>query len=53
MITITEERGSSNFKFRAVIELEDGNKKHVTLPQVENFLHKIDLVQREMGKDVS
>lgn len=53
MITITEERGSSNFKFRAVIELDDGSKKHVTLPQVENFLHKIDLVQREMGKDVS
>ena len=44
MITITEERGSSNFKFRAVMDLQDGSKKHVTLPQVENFLHKIDLV---------
>jgi AFG3 family protein len=53
MITITEERGSSNFKFRAVMDLQDGSKKHVTLPQVENFLHKIDLVQRDMSKDVS
>lgn len=24
----------------------------MTLPQVENFLHKIDLIQREMGKEI-
>ena len=52
MITITEERGSSNFKFRAEFEMRDGSFKYITLPSVENFLHKIDLVQREMGKDV-
>lgn len=53
LITLTEERGNSNFKYRAVIDTVSGQKLHVTLPQVENFLHKIDLVQREMGKDVS
>jgi hypothetical protein len=53
MITLTEEKGNSNFKYRAVIDTVTGQKLHLTLPQVENFLHKIDLVQREMGKDVS
>jgi AFG3 family protein len=53
MITLTEEKGNSNFKYRAVIDTVGDQKFHLTLPQVENFLHKIDLVQREMGKDVS
>lgn len=52
MITITEERGSTNYKFRAEFEMADGQKLYMTLPQVENFLHKIDLIQREMGKEV-
>lgn len=50
MITITEDKSNDMFKYRAEIELLDGNKVHLVLPQVENFLYKLDLAQREMGK---
>lgn len=50
MITITEDKSSDMFKYRAVIETLDGKRVHLVLPQVENFLYKLDLAQREMGK---
>jgi len=50
MITITQDRGNEMFKYRAEIETHDGAVVHLVLPQVENFLYKLDLVQREMGK---
>jgi len=50
MITISEDKSSDTFKFRAVIDCNDGKKVHMVLPQVENFLYKLDLAQREMGK---
>lgn len=50
MITITEDKTSDMFKYRAVVETHDGSKVHLVLPQVENFLYKLDLAQREMGK---
>lgn len=49
MITISEDKSSDTFKFRAVIETRSGKKVHMVLPQVENFLYKLDLAQREMG----
>lgn len=50
MITISEDKASDMFKFRAEVETQDGSKVHLVLPQVENFLYKLDLAQREMGK---
>ena len=50
MITITEDKSSDMFKYKAEIELLEGKKVHLVLPQVENFLYKLDLAQREMGK---
>lgn len=50
MITITEDKSNDMFKYRAVIETLDGKLVHLVLPQVENFLYKLDLAQREMGK---
>lgn len=50
MITITEDKSSDMFKYKAIIETHDGGKVHLVLPQVENFLYKLDLAQREMGK---
>ena len=50
MITITEDKSSDMFKYRAVIETLDGKRVHLVLPQVENFLYKLDLAQREIGK---
>lgn len=50
MITIAEDKTSDNFKYRAEIETLEGKKVHLVLPQVENFLYKLDLAQREMGK---
>jgi AFG3 family protein len=50
MITIAEDKTSEMFKYKAIIETLDGNKVHLVLPQVENFLYKLDLAQREMGK---
>lgn len=51
MITITEDKSSDTFKYRANIDTLQGNRIHLVLPQVENFLYKLDLAQREMGKD--
>jgi AFG3 family protein len=50
MVTITEDKSSDMFKYKAIIETLDGKKVHLVLPQVENFLYKLDLAQREMGK---
>ena len=50
MITISEDKSSDMFKFRAQVDTLDGKKVHLVLPQVENFLYKLDLAQREMGK---
>jgi len=50
MVTISEDKTSDMFKYRAEIETHDGRKVHLVLPQVENFLYKLDLAQREMGK---
>lgn len=50
MITITEDKSSDMFKYKAEVELLEGQKVHLVLPQVENFLYKLDLAQREMGK---
>lgn len=43
MITISEDKHSDMFKFRAQIETIDGKRVHLVLPQVENFLYKLDL----------
>jgi len=53
MITLCEDKGNSNFKYRANIDTLEGKTVHLVLPQVENFLYKLDLAQREMGKDPS
>ena len=43
MITISEDKDNSEiFKFKAEVETLDGKKVHLTLPQVENFLYKLD-----------
>jgi hypothetical protein len=51
MITLCEDKTGSAFKYRAQISTNDGKKMHLVLPQVENFLYKLDLAQREMGRD--
>lgn len=53
MITLCEDKNNASYKYRAVIETNDGAKVHLVLPQVENFLMKLDMAQREMGKDPS
>ena len=50
MITISEDKGNDTFKYRATAETTTGKKVYLVLPQVENFLLKLDAVQREMGK---
>jgi len=50
MITIAEDKSNDMFKYRAEIETLEGKHVHLVLPQVENFLYKLDLAQREMGK---
>jgi hypothetical protein len=53
MITISEDQGTDSFKYRASIETTSGKKVYMVLPQVENFLLKLDLAQREMGRSPS
>ena len=43
MITIGEEKNNSMFKFRARIDTVEGKRVHLVLPQVENFLLKLDM----------
>lgn len=53
MITLCENKNNLSYKYRAIIETTEGAKVHLVLPQVENFLMKLDMAQREMGKDPS
>jgi len=49
-ITVTKDKRSDVFNYRADIETHEGEKYYITLGSVDNFLAKIDLIQREMGK---
>ena len=49
-ITITKDRRSESFGYRAEIETHSGERFYMTLGSYENFLAKLDLVQREMGR---
>ena len=49
-INITKDRRSEVFNFRAEILTYDGERCYMTLNSYESFLAKLDLVQREMGK---
>ena len=50
MITVTQDKTNEMFQYKAEIECNDGEKVYLVLPQIDNFLYKLDLVQREMGK---
>jgi len=43
MITFKEDKTNEMFKFRAEIETIDNKKVHLVLPQVDNFIYRLDL----------
>jgi hypothetical protein len=43
MITLCEDKSGDNFKYRANIDTISGQKFHLVLPQVENFLYKLEM----------
>ena len=49
-ITITKDKRSEVFNYRAEITTMTGEKFYMTLGAYEAFLAKLDLVQREMGR---
>lgn len=49
-ITITKDKRSEVFNYRAEITTMSGEKFYMTLGAYESFLAKLDLVQREMGR---
>lgn len=49
-ITITKDKRSEVFNFRAEFQTHDGEKYYMTLNSYESFLAKLDMVQKEMGK---
>lgn len=49
-ISITKDRRSEAFAYRAEMTMHDGEKFYMTLGSYDNFLAKLDMVQREMGK---
>jgi len=49
-ITIAKDRRSEVFNYRAIITTHDDERLYMTLNSIESFLAKLDLVQREMGK---
>lgn len=49
-INISKDKRSEVFNYRAEITTYDGEQFYMTLSSYESFLAKLDLVQREMGK---
>ena len=49
-IVITKDRRSEMFNYRAEIITMQDEKYYMTLGSYENFLAKLDMVQREMGR---
>ncbi len=49
-IKITKDRSSEVFNHRAEIEMTDGDTFYMVLGSQESFLAKLDMVQRQMGK---
>jgi len=49
-IIITKDKRSEVFNYRAEVVTNDGSKYYMTLGSYESFLAKLDLVQREMGR---
>mmetsp|Transcript_35503 Transcript_35503/g.25913 ORF Transcript_35503/g.25913 Transcript_35503/m.25913 type:complete len:149 (+) Transcript_35503:587-1033(+) len=49
-IKISKDRRSEVFNHRADIEMIDGSKYYMILGSQESFLAKLDMVQRQMGK---
>ena len=49
-INISKDKRSEVFNYRADIVTHDDQKYYMTLNSYESFLAKLDLVQREMGK---
>lgn len=52
-INISKDRRTEVFNYRAEILTHDGERLYMTLNSYEQFLAKLDLVQREMGKQPS
>jgi len=50
-IKITKDRNSEVFNHRAEIEMSDGDRFYMVLGSQESFLAKLDMVQRQMGKN--
>jgi hypothetical protein len=50
MLTVVQDKTNEMFQYRVEIECHDGQKLYLVLPQIDNFLYKLDLVQREIGK---
>ena len=50
MITIAEDKAGEVFKYRAQMELNDGKKVHIILPNVQHFLNNLGQTQAAMGK---
>ena len=49
-ITITKDRRSEVFNYRAEVTTNSGEKFYMILGSYESFLAKLDMVQREMGR---
>jgi hypothetical protein len=50
-INITKDRRSEVFNYRAEIVTNSGEKFYMVLGSYESFLAKLDMVQREMGRN--
>lgn len=44
MITVSEDQTNETFKYKIKVECNDGSKVQLVLPQIDNFLYKLDLV---------
>lgn len=50
LITIQEDKAGEVFKYKAIIQLVDGKKHFIILPNVQHFLNNLGQTQQQMGK---
>ena len=50
LVTILKNTAADSFNYVAVAELNDGSKEYLVLANIDNFLMKLEMAQKEMGR---
>lgn len=48
LITILKNTAADSFNYVALVEMNDGTKEYIVLANIDNFLMKLEIAQKEM-----